>query len=222
MAAAAKTLVLVTGVAASALSSPPSLLPRAPTTSFSARAVALSSLHSRYPSGSAEVLHLDVTDDSTISAAVEHVRVQHNRLDTLINNAAVAKFDATLRQQMRLCFDTNATGPAVVVDAFAPLLKTLAAPKFVNIASGRAASTGGWSPARRFIKLRRFVEYKPLGFKVHLFDPGFTVSNLGPHNTEENGAKPVGDAVGPLIEIIEGKRDDEDGKLLHNTGVYPW
>ena len=68
----------------------------------------------------------------------------------------------------------------------------------------------------------QWVEYGPLGIKVFAYDPGFTQSNLGPQNKAENGARPAAESVMPLIDVLEGKRDDEVGRFLHNTGVYPW
>jgi hypothetical protein len=34
----------------------------------------------------------------------------------------------------------------------------------------------------------------------------------------ENGAKAASEAVLPLIAVLEGKRDEDAGKYLHNTG----
>jgi hypothetical protein len=48
-------------------------------------------------------------------------------------------------------------------------------------------------------------------------------SNLGPHNKVENGAQPTDVATKPLVDIIEGKRDDEAHKLLSEDGKeYAW
>lgn len=79
--------------------------------------------------------------------------------------------------------------------------------------------------------------------KVFSYCPGFTVSNLSHMNTAENGARPTADSVSilkrlrssclcsseltpeqvyPLVDIIEGKRDDEQDVLLHGKGTYPW
>jgi hypothetical protein len=58
--------------------------------------------------------------------------------------------------------------------------------------------------------------------KVFAYDPGFTVSNLSHHNTKENGARDAAESVRPLVDVLEGKRDDEVGKFIHNTGGYPW
>ena len=203
---------------------------------------ALQELRARDLPGSVEMLLLDLTRDDTIEAAATQVRRDHGRLDILVNNAAVAPMapDRPLREQMRLAFDTNATGPLILAGAFAPLLKeSKASPRIINITSGAgsiACRLDRNSPtykmqgyqyraskaALNMITACQFVEYEPAGIKVFLYDPGFTQSNLGPHNTAKNGARPASESVLPLIDVLEGKRDHEAGKLLHNTGVYPW
>jgi len=201
---------------------------------------ALKELQSRNLAGSVEMIQLDVTDDDTIERAATTVQRNHGKLDMLVNNAAVAAMTPPLRQQMRVAFDTNATGPAVVTSFFAPLLqKSTASPRIVNISSGVGSINRRLNPDSPTYKLQgvqyrasktalsmvtacQWVEYEPLGIKVFAYDPGFTQSNLGPHNKAENGGKPASEAVMPLIDVLEGKRDYEAGKFLHNTGVYPW
>ena len=58
--------------------------------------------------------------------------------------------------------------------------------------------------------------------KVFAYDPGFTISNLGPHNKAEFGARTVEDTVKSIMEVVDGKRDGEAGKFIHNSGEYPW
>ena len=58
--------------------------------------------------------------------------------------------------------------------------------------------------------------------KVFCYDPGFTVSNLGKHNNKESGARSAEDTVQSIMDIVDGKRDSEGGKFIHNTGEYPW
>jgi len=201
---------------------------------------ALKELQSRNLAGSVEMIQLDVTDDDTIERAVATVQHNHGKLDMLVNNAAVAAMTPPLRQQMRAAFDTNATGPAVVTSLFAPLLQnSTASPRIVNISSGVGSINRRLNPDSPTYKLQgvqyrasktalsmvtacQWFEYEPFGIKVFAYDPGFTQSNLGPHNKAENGAKPASEAVMPLIDVLEGKRDHEAGKFLHNTGVYPW
>ncbi|KAF2845034.1 NAD(P)-binding protein [Plenodomus tracheiphilus IPT5] len=65
-------------------------------------------------------------------------------------------------------------------------------------------------------------ELKGQKMKVFCYDPGFTVSNLGPHNKKEYGARDAKDTVLSIMAVIDGKRDDEAGKFIHNSGEYPW
>lgn len=201
---------------------------------------ALKELQSRSLPGSAEMLQLDVTKDDEIERAAAIVQRDHGRLDWLVNNAGIVALTPPLRQQMRDAFDTNATGPAVVTKAFAPLLlKSTSSPRIVNISSGVGSFARRLDASSPMYKLQevqyraskaalnmvttcQWVEYGPVGIKVFAYDPGFTQSNLGPPNKAENGARPASESVMPLIDVLEGKRDHEDGKFLHNTGVYPW
>ena len=65
-----------------------------------------------------------------------------------------------------------------------------------------------------------FAEY---GIKVFVWNPGFTVSNLGPFNKAEHGAKPTDEATRPLVDIIEGKMDGRENEFLSLDGeTYPW
>ncbi|KAF1833976.1 NAD(P)-binding protein [Decorospora gaudefroyi] len=60
------------------------------------------------------------------------------------------------------------------------------------------------------------------GVKVFCYDPGFTVSNLGPHNKADFGARSAEETVRSIMEIVDGKRDEEAGRFIHNSGEYPW
>lgn len=58
--------------------------------------------------------------------------------------------------------------------------------------------------------------------KVFTYDPGFTASNLSSHNKVENGARSAEDTVKSIMDVVDGKRDEDMGKFMHNTGEYPW
>ncbi|KAK6002939.1 hypothetical protein QM012_000784 [Aureobasidium pullulans] len=203
---------------------------------------AMEKLRSRNLAGSSEYLHLDVTDDATIQAAAQTISKDHGRLDVLVNNAAVSAMSPPLREQMRQAFDTNATDPAILTAALLPLLqKSTLSARVINISSGAGsisrrldAQSPMYNVKEQHVQYRaskaalnmvtacQFVEYKPLDIKVFAYDPGFTQSNLSAMNTKENGARAAVVSVAPLIDVLEGKRDEEAGMLLHNTGVYEW
>lgn len=65
-------------------------------------------------------------------------------------------------------------------------------------------------------------EYGKLGIKTFVFCPGFTESNLSSLAKVENGAKAVAEGAGPIVEIIEGERDGEEGLFLVGGGVADW
>lgn len=66
------------------------------------------------------------------------------------------------------------------------------------------------------------VKYEEHGFKVFAYNPGFTVSSLSEKNTLENGAKPTSEGAQPIVRILNGERDDENGGFLDPTGQLPW
>ncbi|KAJ5174805.1 short-chain dehydrogenase [Penicillium canariense] len=200
----------------------------------------LSALKAQNLAGAIEMLHLDVTQDDTIERAVATVERNFGKLDILVNNAAIAAMSPPLRQQMQDAFNTNATGPLLVGSAFAPLLRASSdSPRIVNISSGAGSIGRRLDPSSPLYKVHgqyqyraskaalnmvtacQYVEYGP-EIKVFAYDPGFTQSNLSPHNVAEHGARAASDSVMPLVDVLEGRRDDEAGRLLHNTGTYPW
>ncbi|KAI9736908.1 MAG: hypothetical protein M1818_005959 [Claussenomyces sp. TS43310] len=193
---AAKTVILVTGDRGKA---------------------AVKKLQTRNLLGSVEVLPTYVTNDDTSERAATTVQRDHGKLGILVNNAGIGSVTPPLRRQMREAFNTNAIGSAVETIAFALLQKSSASPRIVNIRSGVGSISRRLNPSSPAIKFSRYT-----GIKVFAYDPGFTQSNLGPHNKAENGAKPASEAVMPLIDVLEGRRDDDVGKFLHNIGVYPW
>jgi len=201
---------------------------------------AVKDLQSRKQPGTVELLQVDVASDESITAAAKRVESKHGRLDALVNNAAIAFSPGPLAQQMSQCFQTNATGPLLMLESFAPLLKkSNGTPRVVNVSSGGGSITKRLDPtsvgysikgvpyrssksALNMITACQVVEFGELGFKVFAYCPGFTVSNLGPHNNAENGAKPTSEGAAPMVNILNGERDAEHGRFLHGTGQYPW
>jgi NAD(P)-dependent dehydrogenase (short-subunit alcohol dehydrogenase family) len=210
--------------------------------SASKGATALADLQSRNYPGTAELHQLDVTDDTTINNTATAVEKTHGKLDILVNNAAVAVPTGTDREQLNAAFDTNATGPYVLTKALLPLLQKSSAARVINVSSGISSIARKLDTSSPFHKVSgvqyrasktalnmvtavQYVEFAEFGIKVHLYDPGFTVSNLGPHNSVEHGARTADKSVVSLVDLLEGRRDaDLNGELvhLHNTGRWPW
>lgn len=78
------------------------------------------------------------------------------------------------------------------------------------------------------IALQESIVWVEKGLKTFAFCPGFVVSNLrGTDEYSRNGGD-YGQAGSPdvsgeaLLAIVEGKRDDDVGKFVNGSGVYPW
>lgn len=204
---------------------------------------ALSDIQSRNPAGSISLVHLDITSDASIEAAVQEVSSKYGRLDFLINNAGICHVTFS-RDILREALETNAISPAIVTQNFAPLLQSSKHPRVVYVSSTLGSIGMRSDPeqvaynedykAYRISKaaLNMLVacdswEYEKAGFKVFAYCPGYVVSDLA----GMKGAKikagiptPEGSARG-LLSIGEGERDMDAGKFLHGevSGMlYPW
>ncbi len=98
----------------------------------------------------ARVVQLDVTDPSSIAAAVQQV----GALDILVNNAGVnpggEDIDGTTLEQLRTAYETNVFGLISITQAFLPALQRSAHPRIVNISSGTGSLTWNSSPNPQF------------------------------------------------------------------------
>ena len=201
---------------------------------------AVKQLQSKNHPGTCELLQLDQTDDASIAAAAKSVETTHGRLEILINNAAIASEEVT-RENMLSDFNTNASGVYFVTQAFRPLLlKAKGTARVVNVSSGMGSVAlkldhSNWTSsiaalpyraskaALHMVTAQLIYEFKDeANVKFFTVCPGFTVSNLGPQNKLENGAKATDEAVKPLLRIVEGERDEEVNGFLHADGQYPW
>lgn len=139
-------------------------------------------------------------------------------------------------------FQTNATGPLLVVEAFVPLLrKSTTTPRIINVSSGAGSITNlvpinkgfgsrlyAYRSSKAALNMVTALQAAELGsdnaggFKVFAYCPGYTASSITPMNTVENGAQPTSEGARPMLAIINGERDAEHGKFLHKDGQYPW
>lgn len=174
-----------------------------------------------------------------LPTSVDAILTNNIRLDALVNNAAVAWASGSLAQQMTECFLTNATGPQIMVESFAALLKkSIGTPRIINVSSGVGSIERRLDPKSSSYNIKG-VQYRASKsalnmatacqavefgdqMKVFAYCPGYTISNLSPHNNAENGAKPTSEGAAPMVNILNGERDAEHGGFLHEDGQYPW
>lgn len=100
----------------------------------------------------ASAIQLDVTQQSTINAAIERIEKESGRLDLLVNNAGIShagKPGRTLEEiieegrastaslnEVRVVWETNVFGVIALTQAMLPLLRKSAAARIVNVSSG--------------------------------------------------------------------------------------
>ncbi|GAM37162.1 hypothetical protein TCE0_022f06842 [Talaromyces pinophilus] len=196
--------------------------------------------------GTLSTIQLDVTDDASITKAVEHITQTYGRLDVLVNNAAIGGLNIPdIRTEYSLVLETNVTGPAVVAAAFRPLLLKSANPYSVYVSSGartlqrnamqktaehaqiRNRSHGGYQVSKVALNMVAVLEARDFGdqgLKVFAMSPGFVISNL--RGEDEEAKTGWGKAGNPeesgklLLSIIMGERDKDVGCLVHKDGVF--
>jgi NAD(P)-dependent dehydrogenase (short-subunit alcohol dehydrogenase family) len=206
---------------------------------------ALSELQKGNPKGSFSLIKLDVTDQESITAGAEFVKKEYGRLDVLINNAGIISKRTPLIESLREVFETNTFGPAIVTEAFTPLLEKSKNARLIYVTSDLGSITERSDPSSKYYKLPSLtyrmskaalnmlvachhVELGPKGIKVWGFNPGYVVTNLsgtGEKGVKERIANGAGDAkesAEGIVACVDGRRDNDTGKFVNKDGFHPW
>jgi NAD(P)-dependent dehydrogenase (short-subunit alcohol dehydrogenase family) len=134
--------------------------------------------------GAEDVLALeaDVSDPEAVRRAVQQVHRRFGRIDALVNNAGIAVFkpmlDTTLEEWQRV-LAVNLTGPFLMTQAVAPIMRDQGSGAIVNIASisGLRASTmrvayGTSKAGLAHLTKQQAVELSQYGIRVNAVAPG--------------------------------------------------
>ncbi|MDF8263223.1 SDR family NAD(P)-dependent oxidoreductase [Luteipulveratus flavus] len=183
---------------------------------------------------------LDVTDATSVEAAVEAVTADPGRLDILINNAAAfvdwtetatgADLD-TAAQVMQV----NLFGAWRMTQAFLPLLRHSPHPRIVNISSGGgshadeafgltqrqgAAATYGISKAAlNALTATLAAELADTPVLVNAVCPGLTATWPG---AEDMGARPVQDSAPGIVWAATLPDDGPRGGFFRDRAPLGW
>lgn len=192
-------------------------------------------------------LQLDVTSQDSINRAAETVSSQFGRLDVLINNAGVANGDPDIATRHQINFAVNVTGPVLMANAFRSLLLESEKPYSLFVSSGVGSLAMASDPnssvyrgppngetyraskaALNMIVLQMIAEREATDpIKIFVVCPGFVRSNLAGKGTErtkfrnERAGDPE-DSARLMLSLMEGKRDNEEGKFVHKDGQFSW
>jgi NAD(P)-dependent dehydrogenase (short-subunit alcohol dehydrogenase family) len=206
---------------------------------------ALAELRNGNPKGSFALLQLDVTDQKSITAAAKSVDKEYGGLDVLVNNAGIIGGTTPFIKELREVFETNTFGPAVVTEAFTPLLEKSKNGRLVYVTSDLGSITERSDPSMPYYKLSNVAyrmskaalnmlmacnhaELGPKGIKVWAFNPGYVVTNFsgtGEKGVQERIARGAGDpkeSAKGIVACIDGRRDKDIGKFVSKDGYHPW
>ncbi|MFE7708401.1 SDR family oxidoreductase [Streptomyces sp. NPDC057486] len=189
----------------------------------------------------ARAVQLDVTDDTSVAAAVKTIEADGG-LDVLVNNAGVegrganndvaGAADVTV-DMMRQVFETNVFGTVRVTHAFLPLLQRSAAPVVVNLSSGLASltrvTTAGTStyaypgvayPASKTAVNMITVQYAKAfpNMRINAVEPGYTKTDLN-GNT---GIQTVEQGAEIIVRMAQVGPDGPTGGYFDAEGALPW
>ncbi|MEU5869926.1 SDR family oxidoreductase [Glycomyces sp. NPDC047369] len=190
----------------------------------------------------AEFVQLDVTDEDSIAAAVKQVE----RLDILVNNAAVALADggwdtseltvATTRK----VFETNVIGVVAVTNAFLPLLRESASPRIVNVSSEvgsfdfmtgdnefSAMQGGAYAASKSALNMLTISyakEFKDSPVKVNAMTPGYTRTDLNDNQGWRDPALSAKVAIDLALIEADGPHGGffQEGLEYHADTTVPW
>jgi NAD(P)-dependent dehydrogenase (short-subunit alcohol dehydrogenase family) len=187
----------------------------------------------------ARTIQLDITDDTSVRAAVKTIEADGG-LDVLVNNAAMeergednvvigpADLTADFMQQT---FETNVFGTVRVLHAFLGLLERSATPVVVNVSSGLGSLTqvaavpaqiypGVAYPASKAAVNMITVQYAKAfpHMRINAVDPGFTKTDLN-GNT---GIQTVEQGAEIIVRMAQVGTDGPTGGYFSVDGPVPW
>ncbi len=128
------------------------------------------------------VLRLDVTDDASMTAAVDRIIAETGQIDLLVNNAGYGSYGAVEdvpMEEARYQVEVNLFGLARLTQLVTPHLRERRTGRIVNISSigGKGSEPlGGWYHATKYAveglsdALR--MELRPFGIDVVVIEPG--------------------------------------------------
>jgi len=157
-------------------------------------------------------LEADVSDPMAVETAVQQAQRQFGRIDALVNNAGIAVFkpmlDVTLEDWQRV-LAVNLTGPFLMTQAVAPIMRDRGGGAIVNITSisGLRASTlrvayGTSKAGLAHLTRQQAAELAQYGIRVNAVAPG-----------------PVDTAMAKAVHTPEIRADYHDHIPLNRYGL---
>jgi NAD(P)-dependent dehydrogenase (short-subunit alcohol dehydrogenase family) len=167
---------------------------------------------------SVELLELDVTDDESVSRAVNQVVDAEGRIDILVNNAGVEHWGALeylADDRTKSTFDTNVFGAVRMIRAALPTMRAQRSGVILNIASAAGRVPGlpaNWAYSASKHALCSLSdslsgEVQPFGIRVVSIEPGFFATNNLANATRPAPGSPYEELETALVAFFEASLD---------------
>jgi 3alpha(or 20beta)-hydroxysteroid dehydrogenase len=160
-------------------------------------------------------VHLDVTSEESWQQAVEQTEREFGKLDVLVNNAGILKFNAivdTPIEELRQVLDVNLIGVFIGMKSAIPAMRRAGGGSIVNISSieglvgtGFCGSYTASKFAVRGITKVAAIEYGQDGIRVNSVHPGGIDTPMTRAVMDEDGKKYVGKRVPGLKRMGEAE-----------------
>ena len=134
------------------------------------------------------IQQLDVTDDKSLTNAIQAIVSKANSIDVLVNNAGYALtggFEDIAIEEIKAQYETNLFGLIRTTQAVLPIMRKQKSGMIVNISSG--AGRFGYPGGSAYVSTKFAVEglsesmayeLEPFGIKVILVEPGVIKTNI--------------------------------------------
>lgn len=188
----------------------------------------------------ADLILLDVTDQTTIDQAAQTIQDRWGYLTVLINNAGVALDHHEAPEKMpmaviRADFDVNFFGAVAVAQAMIPLLRQGQPAKIINVSSNMGslglasdpksrfyqANSLGYQSSKAALNMATISLSKALApeITVNAVNPGYTATEFG---GSWAGEQTVAEGAAKIVDLARNEAPRVTGQFVETAGRLPW
>lgn len=179
------------------------------------------------------LIHIDVTDETSITASLKKVQEHTDALDMLVNNAGVYDDGQNLGnlnlKNGLYAFTVNAVGPILMAQTYLPLIKNGESPVIANISSGMGSFSEivqgdhyYYSASKTALNMLMKIlasNVSNFGIKVILLNPGWVKTDMG----GQDASISTTESVEGLFSIMDKLKSADSGKFFNWDGtLHDW
>jgi NAD(P)-dependent dehydrogenase (short-subunit alcohol dehydrogenase family) len=160
------------------------------------------------------IVHLDVTDDTSVKNAIDHIISEVGRIDVLVNNAGYGlggALEDLSMEEIKSQYETNLFGLIRVTQAVLPTMRKQRSGRILNVSSGNGifgfpgfSAYVGTKFAVEGLSESIAYELEQFGIKVILIEPGFIMTNFRNSMTVAKKAQDPTSQYSSLMKKIMG------------------